>query len=791
MRQTRRARLKARLRTARAALAATFRLRNLRRARRSVTHGVREYLCFYLTMLVIGTGFAVIALSADAELEHTRRQIEENYDYHIEIGGMTEEQMTAVNNRFYVELEKEVPWLDKVRIREETDGSYTCFVTAPDGFDPAETLAYVRTDILRQTAGEYRISTSPLYEYGSAYKAPLLWERWGLTLAWILVSVLALSVLLRIRLEHFRFIYGIYTTCGADYPMLFGAMAGDMLVVALFCAPLAVLLGVGGTALLCLPRGLTLHLSVRTVLTLPLLWILTVLVAVCRPVRRLSHRTPIWMLTGQDLSGLVSSPRRSLRLFGASFPGRYELFTFWRMRKYYAGLILSAVLFAALFVSGLYIARIQEAGAEVPAYEYIISYPATADAESETGEDGGVILPTVDADTAAMLRSDGDVFIPSVAGLPSVSYVWWQAECRAGTCMSHLLIRPEHTGRVAGSYAVSSDERASDGYTFAIQNYTYVAVDDLWLETVTENGLGTVEGDPSAVLTDPHSIIVTEDIYNQSAYSFSPGDKVVVATLLKQNSALSAVADERAALRQQIAGCSFTYEEYTVCAVVRGMTSRDSILFGVGYDTFETLTGKPAVRDTLYVYMDSEASFEEVRSAESAVRREVSYFSGWTVSRTGNYFRARVQNGRGTPDVIRWLSVLTLAVSPAVWLFSQIMFYRKRRGELSLLRALGARRGRIACLFPLAGSVLSALASLVTVVLVSLCNRAVYLLIAVLLPKLHLTDAFPYAYSLSLPALLLCVGISLVCGFLSCVVSGWLLRRTEASDRETPGNLLS
>lgn len=270
-----------------------------RRARRSVVYSAREYLCFYLAMLIIGTGFFVIALGADAELEHTRRQITDNYDYHIEIGGMTQEQMTAANNRFYVELEKEVPWLEAVRIRQETDGSYTCFVTAPDGFDPAETLAYVRAEVLRQVSGDYRVSTSPLYGYASTYKAPLLWERWGITLAWLLLSVLALSVLLRIRLEHFRFVYGIYTTCGADYPMLFGAMAGDMLVIALFCVPLSVLLGVGGTALLCLPRGLELHLSARTVLTLPLLWILTVLAAVYRPMRRLSHRTPIWMLTGR------------------------------------------------------------------------------------------------------------------------------------------------------------------------------------------------------------------------------------------------------------------------------------------------------------------------------------------------------------------------------------------------------------------------------------------------------------------------------------------------------------
>ena len=789
MRQTRRARLKQRLRRTGAALAAAFRRRNLRRALHSVTHGAREYLCFYLAMLVMGTGFSVIALSADAELEHTRQQIEDNYDYHIEIGGLSEEQMTAVNNRLYVELEKEVPWLEKANIRQETDGSYTCFITAPDGYDASETLSYVRSEILHGISGEYRIGTSPLYDYVTDYKAPLLWERAGMTLAWMLISMLILSVLFRIRLEHFRFTYGIYTTCGADYPMLFGAMMGDMLVIALFCAPLSILLGVAGTALLCMPRGVGLHLSVLTVLTTPLLWLLTLMISVRRPMRRLSHRTPIWMLTGQDTSGLVSSPRRSLRVFGASFPGRYELFSVWRMRKYFTGLILSAVAFSALFVSGLYLAQIQDVRAEVPAYEYIISYPDTAGAESETGEDGGIILTDVDDETAEMLRSDGDYFIPSVNSLSSVSYVWWQTECSAADCMSHMLIRPEQVGSVAGSYTVPSEERASAGYTMAAQNYTYVAVDSLWLTAVTENGLGTIEGDPTAVLTDPYSIIVTEDIYNRSAYNFSPGDKVVVAVFRKQNGSMTVVANEQEALRQQISNCSFTYTEYTVCAVVHGMTSEENILFGVGYDAYEELTGKPAVRDMLYVYMDSGSSFEEVRSAESSIRKAVSYFSGWTVARTGNYFRSTVQNGRDVPDVIRWMSVLTLLISPVVWLFSQIMFYRKRREEFVLLRALGARKKNLARIFPLAGGILSAIASLVTVLLVCLCNRIVYLLIAVLLPKLHLTDAFPYAYSLSVPALLLCVGISLVCGFASCVIPGRLMR--HAGNGGTHGNQFS
>lgn len=775
MKQSRRVRFGRWIRTTASALKATFRRKNLKRSFRSVLNGWKAYVCFYLAMLIIGAGFTVIGLYTDAELTHIKDKIQETYAYHIEIRDLNNEGWTAVSNKMDEYLLREVKWLGEVTSQKESNGTYTFFVMVPEGVDQEQTLAGVRT-ILRSAPAEGTIATTPLYEYDEVYKAPMQGLRWIALLIWTVLSVITLVLLYRVRLEHFRFTYGIYTACGADYPMLFGTAAGEMLAVGLLSLLPAVGIGVGVTAFLLWRQGIRMSLSVLSVVSVPLAILVTVLFAVRFPMRRLSHQTPVWMLTGQDVSGSVRAPRTSRTVFGKSFPFRYEMYTFWRLRRYYVGLILSAVLFSALFVSGLYIADMQGHREDIPTYEYVIRYAATADAEVETGEDGGVVDVNVTASTAADIRLDGDLLIPWVDKIPGVSYTGWQVSRSASRCASHLLIRPDQVGYLSGNYTVPSDECAKDGYTLAGQNYSYVAVDELWLEMVQKNG-ATIEGDPTAALTDPYQLVVSEDIYNQSAYTFRPGDKIMIATLKRGSLTVDTVADEKEVLRQQIQKYKFTYQEYTICAVVHDLPAQDTVLIGAGYDAYKTLTGKQAVRDRLYVYMEQDATQEEVRAAESEIRSLL--YGDWVVDRTYNFFYSTIQNGRNISGAIRTLAILLMLVSPLIWLFSQIMFYRKRREELILLHALGAKRRAVSGLFPLSGGVLSFLAFLITAAGVWVTSLLVYTVVAVILPKFHIIDAFNYTYSLSLPMLGLCALVSLVCGFLSCMIPCWLFRREQ------------
>ena len=312
-----------------------------------------------------------------------------------------------------------------------------------------------------------------------------------------------------------------------------------------------------------------------------------------------------------------------------------------------------------------------------------------------------------------------------------------------------------------------SKERESEGFRYAANNYSYAVVDQLWIDNIIRNGLGTFEGDPYSVLTTPNGVIISEDIFNKKTYDFKPGDKIVVA-VCEEAVPLPVVSDPRELLRRQIEYFKFRYETFTVCAVVSGLNTEDTITFGVTDDYYTALTGRPSSRTELKIYMEAGTDMDTVSAAEGQLRKAVSSFADWLVTPTGNYFETSIKSLKNDSAVILTLAACLLVISPMVWYFSQIMFYRKRRNEFAVLHALGAPDSAFAKLHRLAGGVLSAAAFLVTILLSLLCNYLVYYVVGTLLPWLHLTESLHYKFRLSLPALIACILVSVLCGFLSC-----------------------
>ncbi len=781
MRHPRIEKLKRTVSTTFRALSAAFRRQNLRSAFRTVTWGRKEYASFFIAILLVQTGFWTLSLTADADLASRRAQILDSYDYHFEIVGLDNEQMTTMNNDFKIELDTADDRFDTITVRQEADGSYTFRIKALEGLDPSHAYNHTVNMLNKRGIKGWAINTSPLYEYDSTYRGPLLAAFWGICLGWLLLGLAVIVILYLIRLDHFKFSYGIYMTCGADFPMLYGTAAGEMLAISALTFIPAGLLGLGITALLYIPRGVDLSFTVRTGITVPLMCMAVALLAVGIPMKRLSKQPPLRLLTAKDNAGLVTSPRRSMRLFDASFPSRYELATMWRMRRYYIRLLLSAVLFAAMFVSGLYVAGMTRDLGERPAYEYTVTYDAGYSWD-EKGEYAGLNLSDEELD---VLRTDADYFLPEVNAVEGVDYVWWKAAQTGGWYNSHLLLKPGQTAGGAGEHITVSNERGSEGYTMAIRDYEYTAVDKAWLDMLIENGLCTVEGDPYEVLTDPNAVIMTEDCYNVTAFHFEVGDKVTAAKWIRFRGAISPslVTHPQQLLREQIEKGEFEYREFTVCAVLHDFPSEYNITFGVSFDVYRELTGEAAVRNTFRVYMENDTPDEVVRAADGKIRRAVTEMGDWQVNRTGNFFRARIMSERNGAGLAVTLGALLLLISPLVWLFSQIMFYRKRRGEFDLLHALGAPGGTLPKIYRQTGGILSGLAFLVTVALACLCNWVVYAVVTVLLPKLHITEAVSYDYRLSLPALLACIAVSVICGFMSCEIPYRLIRRQSYIQR--------
>lgn len=758
-----------------ASIGAVFYPPNLKNAFRSITKNRKEYICFYVAALVMTAGFWTVSLCTEANMHEAKSEVAKEYDYHIEVALLDNEQYANLDQQLQYQIERENEYIESYYWVNDgkalLDGTYSCRILLDTTYGMETAYLEVHNDMLnRVSQGRRDIRFSPLYTFAEDYATPYTVQLWTVSLAWLAFSVLMMVVLFLIRLDHFKFIYGMYMACGADFPKLMGAAGGELLsITALTWLP-STLIGCGIAGALYIPRGVGLWFSPVTIL-IPLLGsVIAVFVSVWFPMRRMSKQPPVRHLMAGDNTNLVSSPRRSFFLFGEDFPGKYELYGFWRMRKYYIRLVISAVLFASFFISGLYIAEMERFHNDLDPYEYQVAYrPSNFYEEVET-EEGEIIgdepwLPT--EDQAEMILEDVDLFLSEIEAVPGVSHAEWDVSLSGGFALSHLLLKPGQLYS-AGEYTVASEERASEGYKWAVNNYAYTAVDKLWIDNMINHGLATFEGDPYAVLTTENGVIISEEVYNERTYDFKPGDQIVVAVFESMEGGIAPVFDPKELLRQQIKAYKFRYETYTVCAVVSGLNSESTITFGVGYENYTALTGRPPVRTELKIYMEKGTDMDTVRAAEGQIRKAVSPFSDWLVTPTGNYFETSVKGLKNDSAVILTLAVCLLVISPMVWYFSQIMFYRKRRNEFAVLHALGAPDDAFAKMHRLAGGVLSAAAFLITILLSLLCNYLVYYTVGTLLPWLHLTESLHYEFRLSLPALIACVLVSALCGFLSC-----------------------
>ncbi len=784
--ETRGRRILRRLRTGCRAIASVFSPRNMKNAFKSVTKDAKAYICFFVAVFALQVGFVTFALMTDTNIQYAKRTVTEEYSHHLEVVGLDQEQKVNLAYTLDLAITRLDPYIQSASIHQEIDETYTVRITLRQDSDLSAAKAHVLSkDIMGQIASvntdtgtPWSLRTTPLYTYENDYATAYTLTYIALFILWTLLSVGVIWVLYRIRTEHFRFIYGVYMSCGADFPKLYGTAGGELLAVSLLTLLPAALLGAGVTVLAYVPRGVPLGMSGKTVVGLVIYDLLVILLSAYLPMRKLSLQPPVKHLLADDHTGLVSSPRRSFRMFGAGYPVKYELFGLWRLRKYYVGLLLSAVLFAAMFVSGLYLADLEKEHAETDPYEYLVHYTAStvSDGETESGED--VPSPTVDREDALMIAEDLDIFLEDIRRAEGVSYVDWAVTTSGSTLASHLLITPSQLAGGTDSL-VRSSERESQGYQYAMSEFAYTAFDKLYIDMLVEEDLCTFEGDPYALLTGERQVIISEDSFNQQAYSFSPGDKVLLAVFEKANGAIELVPTPAALLRMQIEKFDFKYVEYTVCAVMRGRTSENRITFGLTFDEYEELTGAYPLRDQLRVYFERGSDFDTVRAAEDTIRRALQYCSGWQVTPTGNYFKAETNNQKQDSVMIYVLAILLLVISPLVWFFSQIMYYRKRRGEFHILLALGAEEKSISTLHRITGGVLSGIAFLITVALSSLCNALVHLAVNTLLPKFGLLPNVGYDYELSVPALIACVVVSVICGFMSCEIPYRMFQKSK------------
>lgn len=740
--------------------------RNLARSYKSIRFSWRQYASFFAAIFLMQSFFWLIMLTQDAQAEQLRRNAGENYDYHIAVGGLNQDQAIQLQNgAFVVFLSDQLYEIVRVDEHPNVYGgiSYTvyCRITAEPLEQKLGTFERKHLNPLLANADSpalIRVDRSPLLtleEDIAEQRAPYL----VITAIFALVAVLVLMLLYNIRINHFKFLYGIYMSFGADYKKLLYTAAWELITVSLMTLGPALVFAALVRLILCLTLDGVFAISLWTIPIVFILNLVIIFAAVALPMRVVSARRPVDLLAAEDNGNLVSSPRRSFRLFGQRFPDRYALCSIWRFRTYYIRLLLSSVIFAAISISVLYVGTMYTDNRDADRVPYVI----------ETESKKQFISSEFALAVSQIEGVDRVEYTFNLGGLPSREDHLLIPSNRVKANASRYYVRNEVQGSSATA-TVMSGYRATNNAEYTIINEATIAA--LEQQAAASGGKITIEGDLRAAMTTPGTVVVSDSIYNARRFTIKPGDKLQLALYRNYTRKIDDhLTRELDVLRQQLRWYNFDYVELTVGAVVHGLPAERNIMLGMSQNDCETILGlSPAIK-RLDIVTDPTLDDAALDKIDDRMNALFAYYDEYVVTTERVYEEADLERRMGIAPLLGIVAVMVLIFFPLVCFFSQFLFYFKRNKEFSILLAIGGVNEEIHRLHRIDGVLVSAVNFILTLGLSFLFNWLVFSAMNTWLPSYGIVETtVRYQYGISPLMLILCLAVSLGCGFLSCEI---------------------
>ena len=740
--------------------------RNLSRSYKSIRFSWREYASFFAAIFLMQAFFWLILLTQDAQAAQLRRNAAENYDYHVAVGGLSQDQAIRLQNgAFVVFLSDQLYEIKEVEQFNNAYGGTTftvyCRITAEPLEQKISTFERKHLNPILNDADSpelIRVDYSPLLTLEddiAEQRAPYI----AITAIFALVATLVLMLLYNIRINHFKFLYGIYMSFGADYKKLLYTAAWELITVSLLTLGPALIFAALIRIILCLALGGVFAISLWTIPIVFVLNLAVIFAAVALPMRVVSMGRPINLLAAQDNSNLVSSPRRSFRLFGERFPDRYALCSIWRFRTYYVRLLLSSVVFAAISISVLYVGTMYADNRDADLVPYTI----------ETVSKKQVITAEFAEAAAAIDGVERIDYTFNLGGLPSHE--------------DHLLIPTNRVRGNAWRYYVRNEVQGSsatatvkEGFR-ATNNAEYYLINDATIASLeariaASDGRITVDGDLRAALSTPGTVVVSDSIYNARRFSIKPGDTLQLALYRNYTRKIDDhLTRELDVLRQQLRWYNFDYVELTVGAVIHGLPAERNIMLGLSAADCENILGLVPGISAIDVVADPDLDEAGLAHIDAQMNALFAYYDEYVVTTDRAHEEADLERRMGIEPLLGIVAGMVLIFFPLVCFFSQFLFYFKRNKEFSILLAIGGIEDEIHRLHRIDGLLVSAVNFVLTLGMSFLMNWLVYMAMNTWLPSYGIVEtAVRYRYGISPLMLILCLCISLGCGFLSCEI---------------------
>ncbi|MGM9682920.1 MAG: FtsX-like permease family protein, partial [Eubacteriales bacterium] len=617
--------------------------------------------------------------------------------------------------------------------------------------------------ILRNASdlSDIRVSYTPRAAYADAG------DVFAETLPFILLALMSaasavtIALLYWVRINRNRFMYGIYMTFGAGFKRLITVSVFEMAVLSLAALIPAALVCFTLSSLFYGRYGVQPVFSASAVAKVILADIIVSVLGVYTPMKLLSRATPVSLLTARDNSNLVSSPRRSTLLVGGKAFSKYEPLGAWRMRKYYVRLLAGVSLFCAMFLCGVYISRMNMLSTSMPFVGFTVENQSDSDIDIQ--------------------RGDIDYLYGKISELDGIDSVEWEISLPASEMMSVMLINKDMRRGISADYVITEDVRnvfedtedalaayAAQGYTNVTYGFKYVAFDEDLLSVF--NSKYKIDGDIYSVLRDENTVIVGNTVNNTRKYDFKVGDKVVIAISGTSTAVILDPFDTAGVLSEIMSKNQLEFREYTVGAVIQDCEETEGMFtVGMNYDAYALATGEQPVAKSVTVNIDPGISDSEYSGLTERLTEIVGSFAGEyrLVDMYGKFYRDLSKQSARTEFGFA-CSLMLLALSPTVWFYSQSSFFKKRQGEVEALRACGYTYKAIGKIFKTSGILLAALGFVSAAAIGLAANYAMYRFMNnAWFASFGFGEGIRYEYSVSPPALALCLAVCAVCGYMS------------------------
>jgi len=722
--------------------------RNLTIAWKSVFFNFKQYLCFFVALFIIQMFYGLMSVSNannnDVEYVH----VTEEYDYHMVLRDLNVDQANYLFNDSGAVFKNDIVF-DIVRYDENLNymtnrTRYDVYLFFRGETDSKRDINEERfrenyvpdlTSLARE--GEsYIISVTPLHRFEDNKNANLVTFIF-ITLILLAVSVFLLTALYNIRVNQYKFTYGVYMTFGADFKRLFATAFWELFVISCVTLIPAVLLSTLVVYLIYIPNGFAFQFSFLAFLQVALFNLAVTLISVWMPMRVMSIRQPMSLIVTEDNSNLVTSPMRSINLLNKSFPTQYEFYSIWRFRKYSVQLLTTAIVFCALFIMGLYLADINTTALEYPRPQFTVNLEKTEYPYDDTMSEELYALEGI-TEVRAM---DNNIEAMEIA--------------------SHLVTDKKNVLPLKNLVVYDSERNPMENMR---------VTNELLYTGLTEEQLRILEryeysGDLNCIYTQENMVIIGDSISNVRTFDFEVGDTVLVSKKTGQIKSVDSNLTGRNLIKSQIQFFYYDYYTFTVGAVLHNIPSGNMPVFFNAED-YEMITGKSVETMNLNIYVDQNLTPDQIQTLEGQVRNWGRMYGEVKISNTHQLSLDTISDDKHFDELITAISILILMISPLVWFFTQTLYYFKREKEFNILQSIGALTKDIRHIYLQGGLVMAALSLIVAIVLSYLGSYALFYVYNVMLPYFS-GENVRYAFYMPWYAILISIVMSVGCGFWS------------------------